>query len=249
MLTLRDIDSLIQFDKLDKSHKEDLSFVFKTYGKKAIIIYPDGGLLTYKRFLNHSVSSYDSVSFDVHMFINAYSLYKNTDIVGVKDKSGKLIGVITDALSSYFHPYQNDGGLDMWFLNQYDCMFLHGVNEGMGNEYLDQYSSGYHCLHIIEGIPHLEDPKRFNLGISYYDEVLSFTYMFSEMHSYGEENPDYHFCIIDMPYNNLGLFGLRDKAICVARYIKACGYIPVFYMAHFYKGSYKNNSSLLFTTS
>ena len=35
MLTLRDIDSLIQFDKLDKSHKEDLSFVFKTYGKKS----------------------------------------------------------------------------------------------------------------------------------------------------------------------------------------------------------------------
>lgn len=116
-------------------------------------------------------------------------------------------------------------------------------DENIDENTLNQYSYGCHCLHIVEGIPYLENPKRFDLGISYYDEVLSFTYMYSEMHSYGNENPSIHFCVIDLPYNNLGLFGLRDKALCVARYIKACGYIPVFDMSRSYKGSYKNGTS------
>jgi hypothetical protein len=51
--------------------------------------------------------------------------------------------------------------------------------------------------------------------------------MFSDCESYGEENPDKRFLVIDPYYGDLGLFALFGKASCVARYAKSMGYTPV----------------------
>lgn len=247
MLTLRDIDSLTPYEQLDKAYQDDLSLAFKALGDNAVILYPDGGLLTYRMFMNHAAPCHDSVPLAVDMFFNAYSVCNRFGVAGVRDSRGNLVGAITNALSLYRHPYENKGYLDLWFLNHYDCIFLHGLNEGsilllcealrswhgrrlvlvgklwgeiaaslpaidgvdyfweenenMAEAHLQQYSSGFHCLHIVEGLPHQENPQRYELGIIYYDEVLSFTYMFAKMKSCGEENPDLHFCVIDLPYD------------------------------------------------
>ena len=130
MLTLRDIDSLTPYEQLDKAYQDDLSLAFKALGDNAVILYPDGGLLTYRMFMNHAAPCHDSVPLAVDMFFNAYSVCNRFGVASVRDSHGNLIGAITNALSLYRHPYENKGYLDLWFLNHYDCIFLHGVNEG-----------------------------------------------------------------------------------------------------------------------
>lgn len=54
---------------------------------------------------------------------------------------------------------------------------------------------GYRCLHVIDGLPHQESMDRYNDGIMYYEEVMSFTYMFSDYRSLGSLNPDKKFLL------------------------------------------------------
>ncbi len=82
-------------------------------------------------------------------------------------------------------------------------------------------------LNIIHGIPHNEPISRFNSGVAYYDEVMPFTYLFSNLTHPGEDHPDKEFCIINSDYSFLGLLTVYSKAADIARYVKAKGYIPL----------------------
>ena len=86
---------------------------------------------------------------------------------------------------------------------------------------------GYRCLHVIDGLPHQESMDRYNDGIMYYEEVMSFTYMFSDYRSLGNLNPDKKFFVIDGYYNKLGLFTIFSKIVTCAKYVKAKGMVPV----------------------
>ena len=68
---------------------------------------------------------------------------------------------------------------------------------------------------------------RYNDGIMYYEEVMSFTYMFSDYRSLGSLNPDKKFFVIDGYYNKLGLFTIFSKIVTCAKYVKAKGMVPV----------------------
>lgn len=59
MLSLRDINSLTPFEQLDKAYQDDLSLAFKALGDNAVILYPDGGLLTYRMVMNHAAPCHD----------------------------------------------------------------------------------------------------------------------------------------------------------------------------------------------
>lgn len=90
-----------------------------------------------------------------------------------------------------------------------------------------QLMEGYRCLHVIDGLPHQESMDRYNDGIMYYEEVMSFTYMFSDYRSLGSLNPDKKFFVIDGYYNKLGLFTIFSKIVTCAKYVKAKGMVPV----------------------
>ena len=266
---------------------QEISRIFAEKGKDILLEYPDGKILTWLGFSLHLKPERYTVTLGPDMFIETYHRYLGkTDVIGVTEGSGQIIGAIVGTKSMYRHEYVLNGGVDLWFLNQYDCIFLHDVNEASINlirdalplwtgkrlilvgefweelaEFLpdlpgvdvylepgeeieknrfDAYCIGFHVLHIVEGIPYKESMKRYQLGILYYDEVMPLTYLFSSVRSYGEDNPEKHFCVIDMPYDNLGLMAIRDSAACVARYVKACGYIPVMNLADYYGGPYSN---------
>ena len=68
---------------------------------------------------------------------------------------------------------------------------------------------------------------RYNDGIMYYEEVMSFTYMFSDYRSLGSLNPDKKFFVIDGYYNKLGLFTIFSNIVTCAKYVKAKGMVPV----------------------
>ena len=61
----------------------------------------------------------------------------------------------------------------------------------------------------------------------YYEEVMSFTYMFSDYRSLGSLNHDKKFFVIDGYYNKLGLFTIFSKIVTCAKYVKAKGMVPV----------------------
>jgi hypothetical protein len=42
---------------------------------------------------------------------------------------GEYLAVLKEQPTSYIHSYAYSGGLDLWFIDQYDCMFLMGCNE------------------------------------------------------------------------------------------------------------------------
>ena len=267
--------------------EKEISGLFAGKGEDLILEYPGGKLLTKLGFSLHLKPERYTVKLSPDMFLETYHRYLGkTDVIGVTDDRGDIIGAIVGSKSMYRHDYVPDGGVDLWLLNQYDCLFLHDVNEASINlirdalprwtgkrlilvgafweelaeglpdlpcvdVYLepeedidegrfDAYCLGFHVLHVTEGIPYKESMKRYELGILYYDEVMPLTYLFSKVTSYGEDNPDTHFCVIDMPYDNLGLMAIRDSAACVARYVKACGYTPVLNMANYYGGPYSN---------
>ena len=90
-----------------------------------------------------------------------------------------------------------------------------------------ELTDGYKVLNMIYGIPHAEPMDRYEQGIMYYDEVMSFTFLFSDYQELGNKNEDKDFFVIDGYYAGLGLFAIFPKIEVIARYVKSKGFIPV----------------------
>lgn len=105
----------------------------------------------------------------------------------------------------------------------YECWY----EELLTEEILTKLGNGMKKLHIMYGIPHAEPMDRYYQGIMYYEEIMAFTFMFSDYRQHGDENPDKHFLVIDGGYDSLGLFAIFAKVETCARYAKSKGFIPV----------------------
>ena len=107
--------------------------------------------------------------------------------------------------------------------------------DGIDCIWQDELMSGFYedvtkdrtFLHVTVGMPGEESMERYESHILTYDEVMAFTFMFAEKRELGPDNPDKNFFVVDASYGNLGLFALFSKAVCVARYAKKKGFIPV----------------------
>lgn len=205
------------------------------------------------------------------MFRIAVDAAAKCDMAIAVDEAGQPLAMLKYQPSTYIHRYKYTGGLDMWFLNQYDCIFLHDCNEysvelcqtalglwegkrlvlvgkdwermipllpdlpniicfyekELTPERTLELIDGDCFLQIIYGIPCAEPIDRYKQGIMYYDEVMSFTFMFSDCRELGDKNPDKKFFVMDGYYSNLGLFALFPKIEICARYAKSIGFIPV----------------------
>ena len=112
----------------------------------------------------------------------------------------------------------------------------------LADELLNELPDGEKFLDIRIGNPHAETMDRYYKNIMTYDEVMTFTYLFSQKRELGEKNPDKKFFIIDAGYENLGLFTLFHYVESVAKYVKKRGYIPVVWLKIEYgiKSIYQN---------
>lgn len=205
------------------------------------------------------------------MFRRAIDTIARYDMAVAVDEAGQPVALLKYQPGTYTHHYRYAGGLDMWFLNQYDCIFLHECNEysvelcmsvlgawqgkrlilvgrswermipllpdlseiacfyeeELTAERTMELIGGDSFLQVIYGIPCSEAIDRYRQGIAYYDEVMSFTFMFSDIRELGCRNPDKFFFVIDGHYSNLGLFAMFQKVETCARYVKSIGFIPV----------------------
>lgn len=69
------------------------------------------------------------VRFGREMFFAARHIVQKYGYAVAVDGAGEARAVIGDQYSLYAHPYLYTGGLDMEFLNGYECVFLMQCNE------------------------------------------------------------------------------------------------------------------------
>lgn len=67
------------------------------------------------------------VAYGPDMFYQSRIIIAENDYAVAKDDNHKVL--LKNENNTYTHAYCYSGGADMWFLDQYDCIFLHGCNE------------------------------------------------------------------------------------------------------------------------
>ncbi len=117
---------------------------------------------------------------------------------------------------------------------QAECFYEPELNQ----ERFEELSYGMKYLYAVYGAPHAETMERYEQGIVYYDEIMSFTFMFSDYRQMGEKNPDKNFFVMDGYYGPLGLFAMLPKVEVCARYAKSKGMIPVIRLTMCYGSCY-----------
>lgn len=231
----------------------------------------EGCNITYRQLIERQELQNINVAYNADMFYLAIPIIVENGFAVADDKDGNHIVALRFEDSTYMHRYKYAGGVDLSFLNQYDCLFLFGCNEFsvelcqsalrlwkgkrlvlVGEEwapmieFLDDIpgmecfyepkadserfvllSNGCEYLCIMYGLPHEENISRYEQRIMYYDEVMSFTFMFSDYRNLGKLNPDKKFFVMDGYYSKLGLFTIFSKVETCARYAKSKGMIPI----------------------
>lgn len=226
------------------------------------------------------------VSYGPDMFRIAKPVIEKYEKALALDEEGMPVAWLTYKPDIYTHRYDYSGRVDMWFLNQYDCLFLHECNEysvelcqsvlklwegrrlvlvgkswermipllpdlphmecfyeeSLSEELLLELINGMKYLHVIYGVPHAEPIDRYAQGIMFYDEIMSFTFLFSSYREMGEKNEDKKFFVMDGYYGKLGLFALFPKVEICARYAKSKGFIPVIQLKMPNNCFYKNSA-------
>lgn len=271
MIVIESIEKIVRHAELSEEESSDLKAYFESHDARQIIELDNDRYYTYKQ-LESGVEPADiRVKYGPDMFLIALPMIAEYGYAIADDENGNHIAVLANIISPYVHRYKYAGGLDLWFLDQYDCIFLHGCNEysvelcetalrmwkgqrlilvgadwepmipmlpdlpgvdcyyeaELHDDRFAELIADRRFLQIIFGIPHSESMERYNMGIMYYDEIMSFTFMFSDYQELGEQNPDKNFIVLDGYYGGVGLFILLSKVEACARYAKSKGFIPI----------------------
>lgn len=283
MIVIENISKIIDYNTISNEERNNLGLFFEHYGYDKIIEITSGRYITYKMFSEGKEAADIRVRYNPDMMYaaNPYIVYAGCAIAD--DEDGRHKAVLGFRAATYEHHYTYAGGADMWFLNQYDCIFLNECNEfsielcqsvlklwtgkrlvltgyeweelipmlpdlkaecfyepQLSQERFEELSHGMKYLYAVYGSPHAESMDRYEQGVMYYDEIMSFTFMFSDYRELGEKNPDKNFFVMDGYYGPLGLFALLPKVEVCARYAKSKGMIPVVRLTKCYGSVYSD---------
>ena len=230
------------------------------------------------------LEQFDTVPYGSDMFFQAFNSIIQHECAVAVDEENQPVALLKWQENTYVHRYKYSGGVDMSFMNQYNCLFLHDCNEysvelcqsalklwegkrlvlvgknwermipllpdlpgiecfyeeALTDQILYELMAGMKFLHVIFGVPHAEPMDRYNKGIMYYDEIMSFVFMFSDYRELGDKNPDKNFFVVDGFYDNLGLFALFPKIEACAAYAKSKGFVPVIRLTMSNSSKYSN---------
>lgn len=271
MIVIEDVRKIVNYHALSEIEQGDLKNYFETHSTDQIVEIEADKYSTYKQALRSKEPVDIRVKYTPDMFLAAMPIIYKYGYAIADDEEGEHIAVLRNELCTYVHRYKYSGGVDMWFLDQYECIFLCECNEfsvelcqsalklwkgkrlvlvgenwermipmlpdlpriecfyepQLSEARMFELSYGEKTLRIIYGMPHAEAMDRYKMGIMYYDEVMSFTFMFSDYREMGDLNADKNFFVMDGYYGMLGLFTMFAKVKDCARYAKNKGFIPV----------------------
>ncbi|MCR5770792.1 MAG: hypothetical protein K6G87_06080 [Butyrivibrio sp.] len=180
-----------------------------------------------------------TMCFDMTTYIHSYKYTGELDLSLLNSYDCLVLYDCNDhAIELYLAAINQWQGKRLIFVGKNWTYFLDILQEYPGIEYFYEQEAeteqmaillhGYKYLNVIYGHPHAETLDRYEHNILYYDEVMFFTFLFSDKHENGNENKDKNFMVIDARYGNLGLFALYYMAIDYALYVKSKGFIPIF---------------------
>lgn len=238
MIIQEDLEKIIDYDSLTVEEKEDISLFFEHYGSEKIIEVDKDAYYTYKSYTTENKPVDIHVTYNQDMFLASINIIVKYGYAVADDLNGNHVCVLSYMGSTYNHRYVYSGGADLSFINQYDCIFLYDCNEFSVELCQSALKLWSGKRLVLVG----ENWDRYNEGIMYYDEIMSFIFMFADYRQLGELNPDKNFLVIDGYYDNLGLFVIQSKVETVARYAKSKGFIPVINLKMAGTSFYQNNS-------
>lgn len=238
MIIQEGLEKIIDYDSLTVEEKEDISLFFEHYGSEKIIEVDKDAYYTYKSYTTENKPVDIHVTYNQDMFLASINIIVKYGYAVADDLNGNHVCVLSYMGSTYNHRYVYSGGADLSFINQYDCIFLYDCNEFSVELCQSALKLWSGKRLVLVG----ENWDRYNEGIMYYDEIMSFIFMFADYRQLGELNPDKNFLVIDGYYDNLGLFVIQSKVETVARYAKSKGFIPVINLKMAGTSFYQNNS-------
>jgi len=129
MLVTDSIWNIIDYKDLSEEERADLKSYFETYGTNKIIHMGDNRYSTYRQLIRGREPMDIRVAFGPNMFLYSRNIVAEYDYTIVIDEENEYKAVIRDEPTTYSHPYCDTGVLDLWFLDEYDCIILHDCNE------------------------------------------------------------------------------------------------------------------------
>lgn len=151
---------------------------------------------------------HDANEYSVELLLGPMRLWKGKRLILAGENWEKLIPMLPD-------------------LPGIECFYEANITD----DRLHELAADFDTLMVTVGLPHQEPMDRYEQHLMYYDEIMAFTFFFSDFRRLGDANPDKYFYVIECrTYANLGLFAFFTKATTLARYAKAKGYIPVIHV-------------------
>jgi hypothetical protein len=129
MIVIESTDVIVSIDVLSDEEKDDMKAYFETHQECHIIDMGNGLFCTYEQICKGAEPANLCVEYSVDMFRLSMPFVSRYGYAIGCGKTGEYLAVLKELQTTYIHFYRYSGGVDCWFINQYDCIFLIGCNE------------------------------------------------------------------------------------------------------------------------
>lgn len=129
MIIIEQTDKIIKYEQLKTEDRKDLHAFFRTHGRDMIIDLGDYRYITYQQLKTGRRPADIRTAYEPDMFFRAKKLCMNFGCSVAVDEEGNNRAVLRERFSTYVHSYSYTYEPDMWFLDEYTCIFLHDCNE------------------------------------------------------------------------------------------------------------------------
>jgi len=129
MVVIDTKELIVPFDLLLEDEKKDLKLYFSRHDNKGIVELQEHTYCTYDSLCKELVPIDIRVPYSPDMFVSGRNIIAYYGYAIATDAEGNDMCVLRWESTSYVHSYKYSGGADMWFLDKYDCLVLHGCNE------------------------------------------------------------------------------------------------------------------------
>lgn len=129
MIVIDSIDVIVPFETLSDEEKTDIKTYFETHKECHILDMGNGCFCTYRQVCRGLNSTNICVEYNPDMFLLSYDSVVDYGYAIAIGEHGEYMAVLREEGTTYIHAYEYQGGVDCWFINEYDCMFLNGCNE------------------------------------------------------------------------------------------------------------------------
>lgn len=129
MVVIDSSGEIIKYEALPKEYQQNLESFYEENGKEYIIDLGENKYSTYQQIRSGIEPADIRVPYGPDMFLNGKNACIQFGYAIAEEEKGNGRVILREEGTTYAHLYTYTGGADMWFLDEYECIFLHGCNE------------------------------------------------------------------------------------------------------------------------